>query len=66
MTPLRHKMTDDLRLRNLSEGTRETYLRCVARFAAYHRLSPDKLGAQDVREFLLGLRQDWGLRGTVE
>lgn len=55
MTPLRHKMTDDLRLRNLSEGTREAYLRCVARFAAYYRLSPDKLGAQDVREFLLGL-----------
>ncbi len=55
MTPLRHKMTEDLRLRNLSEETQKAYLRCVARFAAYYQLSPDKLGAQDVREFLLGL-----------
>lgn len=55
MTPLRNKMIDDLRLRNLSRGTGVAYLGCVRRFAVYHRASPDKLGTPDVREFLLGL-----------
>jgi integrase/recombinase XerD len=55
MTPLRRKMAEDLRLRNLAPGTRDQYLRHVARFARYFGRSPDTLGADQVRAFLLHL-----------
>lgn len=57
MTPLRHKMKDDLRLRNLAPGTRREYVRCVACFARYFMRSPDRLGAPEARAFLLHLTE---------
>ena len=56
MTPLKQKMDADLRLRNLADGTRESYLRCVTAFARYYKRSPAELGTVEVREFLLHLR----------
>ena len=55
MTPLRKKMDEDLRLRNLGKSTRVRYLCYVAKFARYFKLSPEKLGTEDVREYLLHL-----------
>jgi site-specific recombinase XerD len=55
-------MEADLRLRNYSPRTRDTYLRCVKRFAAYHGRSPTKLGEAHIREFLLYLVVDRRLR----
>jgi len=55
MTPLKQKMEADLRLRNLSSGTRDHYLRCVARYARYFGCSPSQLGTAEVRAFLLHL-----------
>ncbi len=48
MTPLRDKMTEDLRLRNLAAGTRKHYLAAVARFARFYGCSPDQLGTSHV------------------
>lgn len=56
MTPLRQKMEADLRLRNLAEATRETYIRCVAAFAQHYHRSPAQLGWAQARKFLLHLR----------
>ena len=56
MTPLRKKMTDDVKLRNLSEGTIIIYIGCVARFAKYYGTSPEHLGTKEVREYLLMLK----------
>ena len=35
ITPLRHRMLDDMKLRNMVDGTRRTYIRWVADFSAF-------------------------------
>lgn len=55
MTPLRQRLLDDLRMRNLSPHTRDAYVRAVAQFARHFNRSPDQLGREHVREYLLHL-----------
>jgi len=57
MTPLRKKMVADLRLRGLAPNTQDNYIRCVRQYAAYHGRSPTQLGTEEVRAFLLHLRE---------
>src|SRR5260370_39590612 len=64
MTPLRQRFVDDLRLRNYSPRTIETYVAGVARLAKHFGRSPDQLGTEEVRAFqlpLVGLRVSWSL-----
>lgn len=56
MTPLRQRMIQDMQLRNLSSNTIDAYIRAIAQFAQFHGRSPDKLGREDVRKYLLHLR----------
>src|SRR4051812_42824159 len=58
MTPLRRRMTDDLILHNRSPKTSRTYINWVADFARYFHASPDQLGPEHVRSFLLHLVQE--------
>lgn len=58
MTPLRQRLMDDLRVRNRSPRTIECYVDQVARFARYFGRSPEELGPEHVREFLLHLSQE--------
>jgi site-specific recombinase XerD len=58
MGQLRDRMDGDLRLRGLSAVTRAEYLRCAAHFVAHYRVSPARLGAEDVRRYLLRLVED--------
>lgn len=53
MTPLRQRMLEDMRLRNLSSHTQHTYLSIVARFAHHFGKSPEALGPQEIRTYLL-------------
>jgi site-specific recombinase XerD len=55
MGQLREKMDGDLRLLGRSINTRETYLYCVKALAKYHGKSPQDLGREQIREFLLHL-----------
>lgn len=55
MTPLRQRMLDDMRMRNLSASTQDAYVRMVAAFARHFNQSPDQLGPDHVREYLLRL-----------
>ena len=43
VTPLRQRMLDDMKLRNMAVSTRKIYVPSVAGFSAYHGRSPDQL-----------------------
>jgi site-specific recombinase XerD len=53
MTPLRQRMLDDMRMRNLSPHTQDAYVRVVAVFARHFHQSPAQLGREHIREYLL-------------
>ena len=54
-TPLRERMREDLRLRNYSKHSEKLYLFHVRRFAEYWKRSPEELGLEEVRKYLLHL-----------
>lgn len=58
MTPLRRRMMQDLRLRNLAENTQEAYLRSVAKLAQHFHKSPDLLSTEEVRSYLIYLLEE--------
>ena len=58
MTPLRQRMTDDMQLRNLAPATQRNYIAHVAHYARYFHTSPDLLGLEHVRQYLLHLLHD--------
>jgi site-specific recombinase XerD len=57
-------MEADMRLRNFRPSTQAGYVRCVRKLAKFHRLSPDRLDAEQVRTFLVHLRDDTGLSAS--
>jgi integrase/recombinase XerD len=58
MTPLRKRMLEELRVRNLSEITCRLYIGAAERFARYYGRSPEQLGPEQVRNFFLHLLDD--------
>jgi site-specific recombinase XerD len=58
MTPLRRRMIEDLILRNRTPKTIKAYTGWVADFARYFHASPDHLGPEHVRSYLLHLIQE--------
>ena len=63
MTPLRRRMIQDMQLRNFAPRTIIVYVNCVVRFARHFGKSPELLGPEDVRTYLLDMiehrRQSW-------
>ena len=51
VSPRRARMIEDMRVRGLSEKTRNDYIRNVRAFAAFIRRSPDTATAEDLRRF---------------
>jgi site-specific recombinase XerD len=57
VTPLRQRFLDDLRLRNYSPRTLQTYLRHVVHFSKHFGRSPEQLGPEEIRTYQLHLLQ---------
>ena len=54
LSPLRRRMIEDMRVRNLSPATQEAYVRAVEKLSRYFGRSPDRLSLEDVRAFQVG------------
>lgn len=66
MTPLRKRMIEDMTLAGLAAGTQATYIDAVRKLAGHFRRSPDRLSEQEVRSYLLALRERGVARGTFK
>ena len=57
MTPLRIRMIEDMRLAGLAAKTQEVYVQAVSALAKHYRKSPDLLSEEEVRQYLLDVRE---------
>ncbi len=61
MNLLRQQMLQDMTVRGLSVGTRQTYVHAVAELAKFHDRRPDNLTTREVQQFLIHLVEGRGL-----
>ncbi|HKD91260.1 MAG TPA: tyrosine-type recombinase/integrase, partial [Terriglobales bacterium] len=57
VTPLRHRMIEDMNARKLSAGTQRGHIHSCERFAAFLNRSPDTATTEDIRRFQLHLAE---------
>jgi site-specific recombinase XerD len=57
ISPLRHRMIEDMSARQLRAGTQKSHIRACKRFAAFLKRSPDTATAEDIRRFQLHLAE---------
>jgi site-specific recombinase XerD len=58
MSTLREKMLEDLQLRGITPRTQKKYLREVRDLANYFKKSPEELGEEEVKKYLVHLLED--------
>ena len=66
MTPLRCGMIKDMRLAGLAARSQAIYVQAVRRLAAHYRDAPDELSEEEVRFYLVKLRDRGVARGTFK
>ena len=57
VTPLRHRMIEDMNARKLCAGTQRGHIHSCKRFAAFLNRSPDTATTEDIRRFQLHLAE---------
>lgn len=57
MGALREKMIAEIRLRNFSPRTEQSYVSAMVGLAKYYRQSPDQLSQEQIRAYLLHLKE---------
>jgi integrase len=55
LSPLRRRMIEDMKVRNLSPATQRCYVHAVAKFAQHFNRSPDRLGLAEIRVYQIHL-----------
>jgi integrase/recombinase XerD len=58
MTPLRRRMIEDMRIRNLSPHTQRAYVEQVSRFARHFGQPPERLGQDEIRAWQIYLVEE--------
>lgn len=58
MTPLRQRMLEDMRIRNLAENTQRSYVQHVSAFARHFGRSPEELGPEEIRAYQVYLTDE--------
>jgi hypothetical protein len=66
MSRLRVRMIEDMKLAGLAASTQAVYIDAVRRLAAHYRRSPAELSEEEVRAYLVGLRERGVARGTFK
>lgn len=65
LSPLRQRMLEDMRIRDLTVGTQTGYIRAVKRFTDYLGRSPDTATAEDLRLFQLHMVEEGATTTTL-
>jgi len=65
MSTLREQMLEDLQLKGATVKTQRIYLREVRNYAKYFGKSPEELGENELREYLLCLMKERKLSGVM-
>ena len=65
-SPLRLRMIEDMKLAGLAATTQAIYIDAVYHLAAHYRRSPDQLSEEEVRSYLLSMRERGVARGTFK
>ena len=55
VSPLRQRMIDDMKIRNMAPNTQKAYVRAIRNLSLHFGRSPDKLAYEDVRRYQLHL-----------
>ena len=58
MKPLRQRMIQDMKLKNLAPGTQVHYIHHVEGLAKYYMINPAELDIEDIRNYLLYLLEE--------
>ncbi len=58
MSELRNRMTRDMQLAGLAQGTQGEYVRAVRQLTSYYMVSPDRLTERQVEDYLLYMRDE--------
>jgi Phage integrase, N-terminal SAM-like domain len=66
MTPLRERMIQDMVLAGFAESTQKSYVEGALGLAKHYGRSPDLLSEEEVRSYLVGLRERGVARGTFK
>ncbi len=66
MTPLRLQMIEAMKSAGFAAGTQAVYIDAVRRLARHYRRSPDQISEEEVRRYLLGLRERGLALGTFK
>jgi hypothetical protein len=65
MAELKGRMTRDMQLAGLVEGTQREYLRVLRQLEAHYEISPDQLSERQIEDYILYVRDQLGVaRGT--
>jgi integrase/recombinase XerD len=66
MSPMRMRMIEDMVLAGLAKSTQAVYVKAVCKLTAHYGRSPDTFTEEEVRAYLVSMRERGVARGTFK